>query len=127
MSEAGTRQPSIWIISFEPWPRAMLRAELIERGYDATGYLTVDQALVELMRNPTEKPQAIILDLGGQAITHALLSALAREGIATVILGGAVELGDPLIRKFTWAGVLRRPFTIGEVVDRIKKLVPSSA
>jgi DNA-binding response OmpR family regulator len=105
----------------------MLRAELIERGYDATGYLTIDQALVELMRNPTEKPQAIILDLSGQAITHALLSALAREGIATVILGGAVELGDPLIREFTWAGVLRRPFTIGEVVDRIKHLVPSSA
>jgi DNA-binding response OmpR family regulator len=105
----------------------MLRAELIERGYDATGYLTIDQALVELMHRPTEKPQAIILDLSGQAITHALLFALAREGVATVMLGGAVEFNDPLISEFTWAGLLRRPFTIGEVVALIKQLVPTSA
>ena len=127
MSEAGTRQPSIWIISFEPWPRAMLRAELIEHGYDATGYLMIEQALAELMRRPAEKPQVIILDLGTQAITPALLSALAREGVATVILGGAVELNGPLISEFTWAGVLRRPFTIGEVVALVKQLVPSPA
>jgi hypothetical protein len=102
----------------------MLRAELIESGYDATGHLTIDEALVELIRKPTERPQALILDLGGQVITHALLSALARQGVATVILGGAVELGDPLISEFTWARVLRRPFTIGEVVALIKQLVP---
>ena len=33
--------PVIWIIDAEQWPRALLRAELIERGYDAVGYVTV--------------------------------------------------------------------------------------
>lgn len=103
----------------------MLRAELIERGYDAKGHLTIEHALVELMRNPAEKPQAIILDLNAQTVTHALLSALQREGVPTVILGGAVELTDPLISEFAWARILRRPFTIGEVVALIKQLVPS--
>ena len=31
----------VWIIDVDQWPRAMLRAELIERGYDAVGYVTV--------------------------------------------------------------------------------------
>jgi DNA-binding response OmpR family regulator len=124
MSEAQTQQPSIWIISLETWPRALLRAELIEQGYDARGYLTIEQALVELMRNPAGKPQVIILDLNAQTITHALLSALEREGVPTVILGGAVELNDPVTSKFAWAGVLRRPFTVGEVATLIKRLAP---
>jgi hypothetical protein len=37
--------PVVWIIDPDQWPRAMLRAELIERGVDAVG-------LPETLRRP---------------------------------------------------------------------------
>jgi DNA-binding response OmpR family regulator len=116
----------IWIISAEQWPRAMLRAELIEQGYDAVGYLTIDQTLIELSRSPGQKPQIIILDLNGQEITRARLCALLGEGIPVVILGGAVELASPLLGECSWAGILRRPFMIRQVVDLIKQVGAAS-
>jgi DNA-binding response OmpR family regulator len=124
MSDGDSREPVIWIISSEQWPRAMLRAELIEHSIDAIGYLTMDQALIELSRWPSQKPQAIILDLSDQDITRERFRALVREDIPIVILGGSVELGNPIIREFTWAGTFRRPFMIREVVALIDQLVP---
>lgn len=123
MSNEETRPPVVWIISSEQWPRALLRAELIERGLDAVGYLTIDQALMELLRRPAVKPQAIILDLNAQIVTRELLFALEREAVPTVILGGSVELSDPLIAQFRWAGVLKRPFTLGDVAAILEPLV----
>ena len=117
------RQTAVWIISSEQWPRALLRAELNERGYEATGYLTIDQALVELLRRPEQKPQVIVLDLAGQAITRARLTALGRASIPTIVFGGAIELDNPLVGEFPWAGSLKRPFTIGEVVAKIEAIV----
>ena len=43
-------EPVLWVIDSEQWPRAYLRAELIERGYDAYGFMTVSDALDSLSR-----------------------------------------------------------------------------
>jgi DNA-binding response OmpR family regulator len=104
----------------------MLRAELIEQGYDAVGYPRTDQALIELSRSPEQKPQIIVLDLNGQEITRARLCALLGEGIPVVILGGAVELASPLLAEYSWAGILRRPFMIRQVVELIKQVGAAS-
>jgi hypothetical protein len=32
-------RPVVWIIDAEQWPRALLRAELIEAGYEAIGFV----------------------------------------------------------------------------------------
>ena len=40
-----TSRPMIWIVERQQWPRALLRAELLERGYEIIGFTRVDEAL----------------------------------------------------------------------------------
>ena len=49
---------AIWIIDAEQWPRAMLRAEMIDRGFDAVGYIAVRDAIDSL---PSRSPDAIVV------------------------------------------------------------------
>ncbi len=123
MRKTETKQPIVWIVSSEQWPRALLRAELIENGYDAVGYVNLDQALTALSGRIEGKPVAIVLDLNNQLITGDLLSALEQHATPTIILGGMLEIEDPLIRHFSWAAVLKRPFTIGDVVAVLDRVV----
>ena len=116
MDAAPEEQLCVWVISNEHWLRALLRAELIEQGYDATGYPTTDEAVAELSRQPLQKPRVLILDLTGQEITRHQFSHLAAGGTRTVLLGGAVDLADPVLGDFRWAAVMKRPFTIREIV-----------
>ena len=46
----------IWIVSADHWPRALVRAELIERGYDATGFATLEDAVTGLMLTRARRP-----------------------------------------------------------------------
>ena len=46
----------IWIVGADHWPRALLRAELIERGYDATGFPTLEDAVTRLMLTRARRP-----------------------------------------------------------------------
>jgi len=110
----------IWIIDAEQWPRASLRAELIERGYDAVGFVDIGAAL----RNVFQKPRVIILELRGQMLTAAALEALTATDIPIVLLGGAAELDDTLVQRFHWAATFRRPVLLGDVADFIQRLVP---
>ena len=50
------KEPILWVIDSEQWPRAMLRAELIERGYDPYGFITIGDALDSLSRASSSKP-----------------------------------------------------------------------
>jgi hypothetical protein len=61
----------VWIVSAEHWPRAMLRAELIERGFDAIGYVSVVDALLVSCHPTVEKPAVVILDLNEIDVTRA--------------------------------------------------------
>ena len=123
----GTRdtimhEPVVWIISAEQWPRALLRAELIEAGFDACGYLNITEALRELEHLPQQRPRAIVLDLTELEFTRPQLAALGGENIPTVTLGGASELSDARLGEFAWAGIFRRPFMLREVVALIVRL-----
>ena len=51
----------IWIVAADHWPRALLRAELIERGYDATGFATLEDAVRRLMLPPARRPALLVL------------------------------------------------------------------
>ena len=66
----GEAKIVIWIIDNEQWPRAYLRAELIERGYEALGFEKLSHGLSELNRAVMKKPQIIVLELKGQRITR---------------------------------------------------------
>lgn len=110
--------PVIWIIDGEQWPRAMLRAELIERGYDAVGFLTVRDAIEAL---PMRPPDAIVVGLRGQPIP--LVGRLLAIGVPVLIVGGMPEIND--LPEAGWAAVMRRPVSLGEIADRIGLIRPA--
>lgn len=105
----------VWIIDADQWPRALLRAELIERGLDAAGYITVRDAIDSL---PIRHPDAIVVDLRGQPV--AQVERLLALAVPVVIITGALERNDLPDRE--WAAVLQRPVAIGEIADRIVAL-----
>lgn len=106
----------VWIIDAEQWPRALLRAELIERGVDAVGYVTVRDAADSL---PWRAPDAIVVDLRGQPIP--LVERLLKLDVPIVVVAAAPELHD--LPEGGWAAVLRRPVTIGEIAERVIALL----
>jgi hypothetical protein len=99
----------------------MLRAELIERGHDVVGHIRLSDALAVLRQGAGPRPQVILLELRGQELSMRDLCELSQSGIPTIILGGAIELNDPLIQRFRWTEILKRPVTIGEIADQVEK------
>jgi hypothetical protein len=118
------KEPVVWIADSEQWPRACLRAELIERGYDPYGFITIGEALDSLSRGASPKPDAFILELRGQTLTPELVRSVRDLGIPTILLGGSAELNDPLIRNHNWTMVLKRPVSLGAIADLIQKTLP---
>lgn len=116
------REPVIWIIDNEHWPRAYLRAELIERGYQAISFSDLSRALAEL-DCLAPRPDAVILELRDQEITSEALGTLARAKVPVIGIGGTVELDNSAIADFPWADLLRRPVSIGAVVDAVERRI----
>jgi DNA-binding NtrC family response regulator len=102
----------IWIIDGEQWPRALLRAELVERGYDAVGFLTVRDAIDQL---PWRRPDAIVVELRGQPAQQ--VERLTRIGVPVIVTGGASDLEELEASLFT--AVLPRPVSLGTIADRV--------
>jgi hypothetical protein len=113
----------LWIIDSQHWPRALLRAELIERGFEAVGYINIAHALWAYRYPYIEKPNMLILELCGLDLKRNELEALMRTGVPVIVLGGAVELHEKLVNEFRWAAMIQRPFTIGKVADIVGQLI----
>lgn len=113
----------LWVIDSEQWPRACLRAELIERGYDPYGFITIGDALDSLSRGASPKPESIILELRGQDLSHERLQAIRDLQIPIIALGGSAELNEPLVKDQGWDLVLKRPVSLGEIADAAQEMV----
>lgn len=109
----------VWIIDADQWPRAMLRAELIERGFDAVGYPTVGDAIESLLMRP---PNAIVVDLRGQA--PRLVERLLSIGVPVLVIEGTAEIND--LPEGAWSAILRRPVSIGEIAAAVEARVSRS-
>jgi CheY-like chemotaxis protein len=117
-----TLPPRILVVSAEQWPRALLRAQLREVGYDAIGAGTLSRALRQSPHDPERGPvRLVVVDSGATAgEPEALERARQRYPGAAFLLirrAGAVPPGP-------WAVTLRRPVTIGEIVATVRRLVP---
>src|SRR5207247_9313850 len=88
------QEPVLWVIDSEQWPRACLRAELIERGYDAHGFITIDDALDSLSGGTSQKRKIIIPELRGQNLTAETIEAIRNLQIPTDVLEGIKKLKD---------------------------------
>ncbi len=113
----------VWIVDRQQWPRANLRALLIDRGFDAVGFVELERALTALNGPYYSKPDIIVLELNDLSPTEGELESLARLPISVIALGGAVELNQEWIRRIKWRTVIRRPVTIGQVAETIEKLL----
>lgn len=83
----------------------VLRAELIERGSEAVGYVTLAEALGVRSHPRMRKPRIIVVELCEQQARHHELHTLVRFGIPVVVLGGLVELSQESVRECEWAAV----------------------
>jgi hypothetical protein len=129
-----TPAPRIIIASPEQWPRALLRAALREIGYDAIGTRTLTGALARLAHAPGRGPvRAIVVDVAAVAAAerdaddrqaaerNALAELCERRGdVPVLLLASAVTATPP----GCWSRVLRRPFSIDDVVRAVSALVP---
>jgi DNA-binding response OmpR family regulator len=115
----GSRPPVVWIVSAEHWPRALLRAELIERGYDAVGFVRV----ADLLRAwRARRPALVVVDLAGQHGLDVAFRVWERAGVPVLGIAGAAEASWDSVRGFAWAALLRRPQTIGGIADSVDRV-----
>jgi hypothetical protein len=115
--------PVIWIIDRQQWPRACIRAELLERGYHAIGFTDIAHAMTALRFGIYTTPHLIVLELFEAGCGEASLEAISKTAIPVVVLGGSVALDQDSVRAFHWVGVLKRPFSIGALADLVERLV----
>jgi len=100
---------TVWIIDPEQWPRALLRAELIERGFDAVGYVNVADA------SPSRFPDVIVVDL--RHVSRDEVAQLFELGVSVIGIASTPE--PEWLHEFKWGALLRRPISIGEIADRV--------
>jgi hypothetical protein len=121
------RPPRIVIVLPGQWPRALLRAELREQGYDALGAESLEEALVYPAREEGRGPVAmLIVDATALAQENGALLQRLRERhqdpLPVLIApgGGGPPPGD-------WAAVLYRPLRREQLYERVRRLLPLPA
>jgi DNA-binding response OmpR family regulator len=117
--------PPIWIVDGDQWPRAFLRAELIERGYDAVGFTTLGAMLARLEGRTVDPPRVVVVSVEGQALDEPGLAALARHPAKVILTGGAAALATPALGAAAADVVLPRPISLGQLADAVAALAPT--
>lgn len=113
----------VWIIDSEQWPRASLRAELIERSFDTDGFVNIRDAIKEFHNPLSANPQIIVLELCNLESGYNELESVVSLGIPIIALGGAKEFNQKIIHRLKWAKMMKRPFSIGTVADAVEKMM----
>jgi len=119
----GQEGPRVWVIGADHWPRAALRAELIERGYDAVGFTTLRDAAAALVLARGRAPALIVLDLHQQPLDGQLLDLIFRPGVPLIAVAGASQASDQALGRRGWATFLQRPVTLGTIADAVERLL----
>jgi hypothetical protein len=115
------------VVSAEQWPRALLRAELREAGYDAIGATTLSRALRHLPDDPGRgRVRLIVVDARAAAAERGALALVQRDSprVQLVLVAGTGPLSPA---RGPWAATLRRPVSIGDIVATVRRLVPLPA
>lgn len=113
--------PRILLVMPDQWPRALLRAELRNAGYDALGATGLAVAGYHARPSADRGPLRLIV-LDQDALPDpADLGPLGDASDAPILLV-AHALRDP--PPGPWARVVRRPVSVGELVRTVEELVP---
>jgi hypothetical protein len=122
---SSPESPRVWIVDADHWPRAYLRAELIERGYDATGFETLKDAVIRLLVARSRRPALLVIDLHGQVIDDKLANFLLRERLPAVAVADATS--PVSVPPGGLVALLRRPVTIGKIADAVDRFMGQGA
>jgi hypothetical protein len=120
---SDTPPPRILIVSREQWPRALLRAQLREAGYDAIGARTLSRALGYPPDDPERGPVRVLVVDSAAAVAEPAALERARlryPGVRLVLIGGAGAAPPG-----PWDATLQRPVSIGDIVATVRRLVPA--
>ena len=128
MTKGGERLPPLEekgqgvVLVSRIWPaRAFLYAELKEAGLDVYGVDAVDD-LAEAMWRWPDRFGAVLMDPAGfpaDDVARAVRMA-RRAGLSVLLVAGPWDL-DRLADRVTGARMLRKPVTIGAVVDAVRR------
>ena len=112
-------QASVFVVTPNLNARALVVAELSEDGFDALGIESFAELFAELAGGA--KPRVVVLDvaLGLNDDKLQAMKTLAPRAEIIVISG----VGGPAV---TANQVLRRPFTIRDLMSKIKRIAVSS-
>ncbi len=107
--------------------RALVSAQLQEEGYRVKSFPDLETAAAFLCRTPS-LPDVVVLDLRGVTVTAEKLRALKLLlGEVPLVLCtapyGRDQEAEEILKP---AEILVRPFTIGEVVEAVRRLAPLS-
>ena len=115
--------PRILLVMSDHWMRALLRAELIERGFDAVGAPDLTSALLS---RPVEKDRgpvrAILIDQDAlvEPASRLLDLLVSRHGNPALLLLARSMLDVP---PGAWHRIVSRPALIGEIASAIEETV----
>lgn len=116
--------PRILLVMPDHWTRALLRAELIERGYDVVGAPDLASALLS---RPVEKDRgpvrAILIDQDAlvEPANRLLDLFVSRYRNPALLLLARAQLDTP---PGPWQRIVRRPALIGEIASAVEETLP---
>ena len=128
LAETGvTPPPRVLLVIPGQWPRALLRAELRERGCDALGARDLGEAMIHPAIAPARGPvRLVVIDQdalagAGEASVTRVLQRHAGSVAMLLARGGTMPPAGP------WQRVIHRPVTIAAIADAVLELVPIPA
>lgn len=122
-----TPPPRVLLVVPGHWPRALLRAELREHGYDALGAPDLAEAMIYPAFAPERGAvRLIVIDqdvLAGtdRALVTSLLERHADSVAMLLARGGTTPSSGP------WRRVISRPVSIAGIVHTVLELLPLPA
>lgn len=111
------------LIAGKDWQaRALLRAQLLEEGFDVEAYETIPEALASL--KPAAKlPEILIADISASDDPSGDVEALAgwSRKVPIWIIASRVFIIEKGLQGHGFETILLRPVEVGEIVDQIKR------
>jgi len=108
---------TVFIVAQDWMLRAGVRAELREKGIEALGMETVDDAARAIAAG--QMPAAVVLEAAAESADDSAVSELARRVPILVIASGIRPAEIPAAS----AAVLYRPVRVGDIVARVLELL----
>lgn len=126
--------PRVLVVSQDQWPRALLRALLVEEGWDAIGARTLAEALGVPAEEPGRGPVAcVVVDQSALEAPPAGGGSMQERTSTSPLAELRTRLGGPpvvLLARGTvpppsgpWTEVVRRPASVDRVADAVRRVV----